>query len=695
MIQPAQATLDLTTYKLSWEGTNGYTMTGTLTAPSELTGNITQADIWDMSVSFYNPSHQLLSTRVQVEGGSVLYGDLAFSFDRSEMWVGQNFLNLGTYYSEDPSSFNLYNWWGEGMMLRWPYEGVVLDNGGTVYISLDEPAAPENTPPTLNIPTSPMIVEANQTGGAQVYFNVSASDLEDEVAPVANSNPVSGSFFGLGETIVQVSAQDSGGLSTKGSFTVLVQDTTAPAIYLGSNQCSTDLTIAVGSDFSDPGYSAYDTVNAWVGVNVTGSVDTNTVGNYTLTYTASDEKGNTSTVTRNVAVVDPMPSVNNRQYSGGNAYGQGDFKVSAKGNVTAALYIAGQTYRATFPLTGRTAEVSFRGVKGVTIPATVAVEVNGAGESVLMVSAMENTLELKPARYSSKKPAPETVAGTYTAVFRGNDWEPEIYSLTSTSEQQTPMGVGYATITVGKDGRVRVAGRTAEGTAVTASSHLVRPDCHNEPVYTLTSIEETNPESTTSTEYPEVSEFHTYTGIYKTAARGNLSGLFTLDRSNKAGSISGEFHWEAPVGALSLYPQGFEVWGPVIGSRYERSLPGELNLRFDFEGEASFIATGLVSVAPVFYDMSTTDEQRSLGLRCRFNDKTGELTGSRYRGSAARSFKAIWLQEQNTVQGFSVKGDGRSHGYVEKQEVIIEEPPVIFPPDIFPPIIPPTIPYAL
>ena len=167
MIQPAQATLDLTTYKLSWTGKNGYSMTGTLSAPSELTGNITQDDLWNMSVSFYNPSHQLLNSFTQVQNGEIVYQDLTFSFDRSEMWVGQNFIDLGSWNWEDVGSVNLWSWEGEGISLYQPYWETELDYGGFVSIALDTPTAPENTAPTLNIPTSPMIVEANQPGGAE------------------------------------------------------------------------------------------------------------------------------------------------------------------------------------------------------------------------------------------------------------------------------------------------------------------------------------------------------------------------------------------------------------------------------------------------------------------------------------------------------------------------------------------------
>ena len=44
-------------------------------------------------------------------------------------------------------------------------------------------------------------------------------------------------------------------------------------------------------------------------VSSSGSVDTNTVGTYTITYSATDAAGNTSTATRTVNVVDTTPPV--------------------------------------------------------------------------------------------------------------------------------------------------------------------------------------------------------------------------------------------------------------------------------------------------------------------------------------------------------------------------------------------------
>ena len=64
------------------------------------------------------------------------------------------------------------------------------------------------------------------------------------------------------------------------------------------------MTIEVGSTFTDPGATVIDNYDDDVEITTTGTVDSDTVGSYTITYTATDSSGNTSTATRVVNVVD-------------------------------------------------------------------------------------------------------------------------------------------------------------------------------------------------------------------------------------------------------------------------------------------------------------------------------------------------------------------------------------------------------
>ena len=84
-------------------------------------------------------------------------------------------------------------------------------------------------------------------------------------------------------------------------------DTVAPVITLtGANS----VTIAQGSSFSDAGSSVTDNVDTGLTAIVTGTVNTATVGSYTLTYNVSDGAGNNATpVTRTVNVTDQTAPV--------------------------------------------------------------------------------------------------------------------------------------------------------------------------------------------------------------------------------------------------------------------------------------------------------------------------------------------------------------------------------------------------
>src|SRR5438445_751289 len=86
-----------------------------------------------------------------------------------------------------------------------------------------------NTPPTLPLPDD-LTVEATSPAGAAATYSVTATDAEDAVAPTPSCSPASGSTFAFGTTKVACTVTDSGGLTTNGSFHVMVQDTTAPSL---------------------------------------------------------------------------------------------------------------------------------------------------------------------------------------------------------------------------------------------------------------------------------------------------------------------------------------------------------------------------------------------------------------------------------------------------------------------------------
>ena len=92
------------------------------------------------------------------------------------------------------------------------------------------------------------------------------------------------------------------GFTTEATRVVTVEDTVAPVITLnGSNP----MQVGFGTTFVDPGATASDGCagDLTSSIVVTGSVDTNTVGFYALTYTVSDPTGHSDTEVRTVEVL--------------------------------------------------------------------------------------------------------------------------------------------------------------------------------------------------------------------------------------------------------------------------------------------------------------------------------------------------------------------------------------------------------
>ena len=85
-----------------------------------------------------------------------------------------------------------------------------------------------------------------------------------------------------------------------------VTDTIPPVITLNGNS---SITLEYGSTYTEIGATTNDNVDGAVSVSVSGDVNTSKLGTYTITYTATDNAGNTATKTRTVSVVDTTPPV--------------------------------------------------------------------------------------------------------------------------------------------------------------------------------------------------------------------------------------------------------------------------------------------------------------------------------------------------------------------------------------------------
>ena len=82
----------------------------------------------------------------------------------------------------------------------------------------------------------------------------------------------------------------------------------AGAVFLALNGASI-VYVKQNDTFNDPNATATDSAGNALTVDVTGAVDTATLGTYVLTYTTTDSRGYTASATRTVAVVNQTPII--------------------------------------------------------------------------------------------------------------------------------------------------------------------------------------------------------------------------------------------------------------------------------------------------------------------------------------------------------------------------------------------------
>jgi len=105
---------------------------------------------------------------------------------------------------------------------------------------------------------------------------------------------------------VYYTVSDASGNSVEAVRQIVYHDPVAPELTLAGGA---DVSITQGNGYAEPGYSAVDNCDGDITgyVTVSGSVDTNTPGVYTLEYSVTDSFNNTTKVTRTVRVNAPVP----------------------------------------------------------------------------------------------------------------------------------------------------------------------------------------------------------------------------------------------------------------------------------------------------------------------------------------------------------------------------------------------------
>jgi hypothetical protein len=178
-------------------------------------------------------------------------------------------------------------------------EGLVDDIG--LMLTDDSNGTEEDSVP----PVITLNGDANVTiekDGAYTELNATALDDVDGNVSVTVSGTVVSSTVGvyiLTYSATDVAGNEANGSSTANVVPVVILDTVPPVITLNGDA---NITIEKDGAYTELNATALDDVDGDVSVSISGTVDTATVGSYTITYSATDSSDNSSSKTRTVNI---------------------------------------------------------------------------------------------------------------------------------------------------------------------------------------------------------------------------------------------------------------------------------------------------------------------------------------------------------------------------------------------------------
>lgn len=182
---------------------------------------------------------------------------------------------------------------------------------GANHVALLKIPACDTTPPTISCPNDISVSTDPGECTAEVHYTVTASD--DNPGVTLTCSPASGSTFAKGTTLVSCTATDAAGNTASCKFNVQVNDDHPPAI-----SCPADITLAgniAGSCAANVKVGAATATDNCTAVAVNGVrsdgnalIDPYPLGITTITWTATDSSGNTSSCEQLITVTNPNPA---------------------------------------------------------------------------------------------------------------------------------------------------------------------------------------------------------------------------------------------------------------------------------------------------------------------------------------------------------------------------------------------------
>ena len=168
------------------------------------------------------------------------------------------------------------------------------DNTTTIPIDVTPPVVTLNGEANITLEQDAVYTELGATAVDDVDGNVSVN-----ISGTVNTTVV-------GTYTLTYTAQDKAGNEANATRTVTVIDVTPPVITLNGQS---NITLVQNTAYTELGATALDAVDGNVSVNISGTVDTGTIGNYTIVYTAQDNSGNEANTTRTITIIDVTPPV--------------------------------------------------------------------------------------------------------------------------------------------------------------------------------------------------------------------------------------------------------------------------------------------------------------------------------------------------------------------------------------------------
>jgi len=176
------------------------------------------------------------------------------------------------------------------------------DDSGNTATAQQKVTVEDTTPPTITAPPDVTVEQTDRAGTRVALGSAAASDICDAEPEVTINAPA---VFPLGETIVTWTATDDSGNSATDTQTVTVVDTTPPSITAPAD-VTVEQTDRAGTPVALGSAAVSDICDA--DPEVTNDAPAVfPLGETTVTWTATDDSGNSATATQTVTVEDTTP----------------------------------------------------------------------------------------------------------------------------------------------------------------------------------------------------------------------------------------------------------------------------------------------------------------------------------------------------------------------------------------------------